>query len=239
MSNYKPAESGLSKYFFAMLDDADRNDKYSAAIKLCIAEFWAIEGHGPRVLDLGVGTGMLSALCLEHGCAHVTGVDTNETMCGLANQALAKISTRKSFQILHVQPGKIAPGLQGVMFDMVVSEILGTTTTSESMCKYLSFYANHIRTFGAEERVYMVPQITRQFLSIHAFECEALGRPLCTLLDAALASIGHNKLVPTNEGCLGINLSLYPSRLVGEPMLLHSEVRDGPTYCKIVSQFFQ
>ena len=69
---YKPASEGLSKYFMCMLDDEDRNSKYRAGIAACFAEFAAENGgEMPTVLDIGVGTGMLSALCLEAGAKHV------------------------------------------------------------------------------------------------------------------------------------------------------------------------
>jgi len=60
-----------------MLDDRDRNARYNEAIRACIDDF----NHenpglgGPRVLDVGVGTGFLSACCLLAGAKHVTGVD--------------------------------------------------------------------------------------------------------------------------------------------------------------------
>ena len=100
---YRPAESGLAKYdhsrctmghgkpydpnphwavpacryFFAMLDDRDRNARYNEAIRACIDDFNREnpELGGPRVLDVGVGTGFLSACCLLAGAKHVTGVD--------------------------------------------------------------------------------------------------------------------------------------------------------------------
>ena len=65
--SYTPADGGFAKYFFSMLDDRDRNLKYSEAIEACIAEFVRNEGRKPRVLDIGIGTGMLSALCIKHG----------------------------------------------------------------------------------------------------------------------------------------------------------------------------
>ena len=101
---YRPAESGLAKYdhsrctlcvtagpcdraltlplpacryFFAMLDDRDRNARYNEAIRACIDDFNRENPGlgGPRVLDVGVGTGFLSACCLLAGAKHVTGVD--------------------------------------------------------------------------------------------------------------------------------------------------------------------
>ena len=65
-ATYEPADEGLAKYFLSMLDDADRNKRYGEAIKAAIAEFVRVEGRKPRILDIGVGTGMLSGLCLLH-----------------------------------------------------------------------------------------------------------------------------------------------------------------------------
>ena len=61
-----------------MLDDRDRNARYNEAIRACIADFKRDNPErtdGPRVLDVGVGTGFLSQCCLLAGAAHVTGVD--------------------------------------------------------------------------------------------------------------------------------------------------------------------
>ena len=108
---------------------------------------------------------------------------------------------------------------------MVVSEILGTLTTSESMCKYLSLYRPHIRTFGAERRVYMVPQQTIQSMAVHAFDCTQMGAALPPLLRSAVCyGTARNRLVPTNEGGLNLLLHLYPSREVtGSRMHFHTE----------------
>ena len=123
----------------AVLDDTDRNVQYSAAIKAAIDEFVAVEGRAPRVLDIGVGTGMLSNLCLLHGAAHVTGVDVNSTMVDLAKVALREQDpSGRRFTVRLVKPGKSQLG--DARFDMLVSEILGTLTTSESMFKYLAIY---------------------------------------------------------------------------------------------------
>ena len=111
--SYDPADSGLAKYFLAMLDDADRNNQYSRAIKACIDEFKANnKGKAPTVLDIGVGTGMLSGLCLLHGAKHVTGVDVNSTMVQLAKTSLEQVqqhmypdAARKSYTVKLVKKG--------------------------------------------------------------------------------------------------------------------------------------
>ena len=64
---------------------------------------------------------------------------------------------------------------------MLVSEILGTLTTSESMYKYLTIYQKHLRVFGTDEgeaRVYCVPRRTTQFFSVRVFSRTDLGAPL-------------------------------------------------------------
>jgi len=109
----------------------DRNCKYRAAITLAIEQFREEHGRAPTVLDVGVGTGMLSAICLEAGCEHVTCVDTNETMCWIANKTLAPLGRRgrgggraagARFEVLHCLNGKEPPELKNRMFDMMVSE---------------------------------------------------------------------------------------------------------------------
>jgi SAM-dependent methyltransferase len=192
MSSYIPADSGFPKYFFGMLDDKDRNSKYSDAIKACIEEFIKKEGREPTVLDIGIGTGMLSCLCIKHGAKHVTGVDTNPTMFTLAKRALAEVDpTGKKYKVklVGVGPSQLDESEE---FDMIVSEILGTLTTSESMFKYVSAYLGHLKIFGGgdegEERVYVVPRTTTQFFSVVSYDRAEMGAPLASALEHAIHS---------------------------------------------------
>ena len=225
---YVPADGGFAKYFLSMLDDADRNGPtYGEAIKACIEEFTATEKRAPRVLDIGVGTGMLSGLCLIHGAAHVTSVDVNPTMTALAKEALLRADpTGKRFTVKLVKPGPSQLG--NAKFDIIVSEILGTLTTSESMYKYIAIYAHHLNTFGgAERRVYCVPRKTVQYFSVRSYARSELGAPLSSAIEHALTSAeAQRKLVPTNEGGLGLHLPLYEGELVGERLPIHTEHYD-------------
>jgi hypothetical protein len=214
---YNPAEHGLAKYFLSMLDDKDRNVKYGEAIKKCIEEFETKEQRKPRVLDIGIGTGMLSSLCLLHGAAHVTGVDVNSTMVGLARASLKALDpTGKQHKVLLVRPGPSALPPEE-RFDMVVSEILGTLTTSESMFKYVSIYRHHLNTFGADHKVYAVPQQTTQYAALHRFSRQDLGEPLSAALEVALHlnRDAFGRFMPSNEGGLALPLYLWKSELVG------------------------
>ena len=51
-SSYDPADSGFAKYFLSMLDDGDRNRKYSDGIRAAIDEFITTEGRAPRVVSI-------------------------------------------------------------------------------------------------------------------------------------------------------------------------------------------
>jgi len=192
MGSYTPADGGFAKYFFSMLDDKDRNHQYGEAIKSCIAEFIKKEGREPKVLDIGIGTGMLSALCIKHGAKHVTGVDTNPTMIALAKDTLSEVDpTGKKFTVKQVKVGPSQLGNK--KFDMFVSEILGTLTTSESMFKYIGIYAEHLNVFGGEgeqggQRVYAVPRSTTQYFSVMSYDRAELGAPLAAAIEHATGS---------------------------------------------------
>jgi len=228
-SDYTPAAEGIPQYFLPMLDDRDRNLKYHAAITAAIRQFKAEQRRPPRVLDVGVGTGMLSAICLEAGCASVTGLDTNETMCHLADLHLGKLRSRGggSFQVVHCPGGKAPAWFAGRRFDMLVSEILGTLTTSESMLKYLTKYARaHLDVFvdeaTGERRVYAVPQRTAQHYASYAFPRADLGPTLSAVLEATLEAAA-GRFLPTNDGGLGLGLHLYPRERVGPRRTFYEE----------------
>mgnify|MGYP003684787149 CR=1 FL=1 len=72
---------------------------------------------------------MLSAICLEAGCERVTGIDTNMTMCHLAQNNLKSVAKwlrgigRKGvrYEVLHCENGKPPADLRSREFDMMVN----------------------------------------------------------------------------------------------------------------------
>ena len=133
MSVYEPADAGFPKYFASMLDDADRNSKYEEATRLCITQFLHEQGRSPHILDLGCGTGMLSAFCLKHGAAHVTALDANKHMVGICRATLAEFGKTKSTIVCGIVRTGRTRGcyIPTQQFDILVSEILGVPTERE------------------------------------------------------------------------------------------------------------
>ena len=89
---YQPADGDLlPSYFYAMLDDADRSLKYWEAIKACIRDLRATLRDDSRevvVVDVGVGTGMLSAFAIHAGADLVIGVGVNAAAIAAAELRL-------------------------------------------------------------------------------------------------------------------------------------------------------
>ena len=209
----------LKGYFYAMLDDEYRYIQYKTAIANCIQQFKNDNGRPPRVLDVGIGTGMLSALCLLNVCEHVVGVDINDYLRKQANENLSNIkstlnlsTTFTTFTVvkkLQIDP-KITDHVQKHgKFDILVSEILGSFATSENMHKYLSIYTPVINTFD-NRNVYCVPQRTRQRISARhvKFEPFALQCGIESILDCHAANENY---IMTNTGGINLHLHMYDS----------------------------
>ena len=86
------------------------------------------------VLDLGCGTGLLTRLALDAGAKKVVGVDTNRTMVQLARRALEAAGKTEGYELFNGTVDDYAATLKTPpVFDVIVSEILGTLHTSENM----------------------------------------------------------------------------------------------------------
>eukprot|EP00466_Bigelowiella_natans_P006011 jgi/Bigna1/83626/fgenesh1_pg.111_\ len=174
--SYHVASHGLPIYFIPMLDDEDRNQKYEEAIRKAIQCFKTEQGRAPNVVDLGCGTGMLSIFALRHGAAKVTSVDKNKDMVLMCLEAVrqAREYEGNEWGVHEAFTGTFPSGERLTRsslwlksangsprrFDMIVSEILGTLATSESMWTFVNQARPFLNVFE-DSKVYAIPQSTQ------------------------------------------------------------------------------
>jgi len=169
-TRYVPLSSGQPKYFNPMLRDKGRKDAYGKAIAKEIDRFKSVTGRAPHIVDLGAGTGVLSKMALDCGAQRVTLVDVNKDMLDMASKALTDdgYHENRDFFVFHGSFTRITPSVKiwepGEPFDMLVSEILGTLTTSESMHEYIADALEHVRLFDGAR--FVIPSKATQMLSL-------------------------------------------------------------------------
>lgn len=175
--NYKPMDSGQPCYFAPMLRDDGRLEAYRKAILKLVPHVRTLTNAPLRAVDFGAGTGLLSKILLEAGVDHVTLVDVNRDMLQMAKAALEYHGyvVDEHFSLFH---GSLAPMGSGVdvwkgePFDMLVSEILGTLTTSESQHVYLPQALKHVKHFDGFGQ-FCIPQKATQCLSLYELSIAA------------------------------------------------------------------
>ena len=228
-STYRPtSEAGsLPAYFYSMLDDVDRLLKYSEAIRACLQ---SLPVGNRVVLDIGVGTGMLSALSLLHGADRVVGVDVNKTALDSATEVMNVLGYSSRFVGVTVRSNMSTDALRQTIqskmgsvedqpFDVVVSEILGTLWYGESMRTYMLKYAPLVKLHDG--LMHSVPRTCTQYFSAYNFDSlpRGLNEAMVYALDACEST---NEYLPTNNGGLGIALHLYNHTRVLAPVVVCS-----------------
>ncbi|EGD73700.1 hypothetical protein PTSG_05407 [Salpingoeca rosetta] len=172
---FVPQRSGVPAYFPALLNDTDRNNKYNAAIKETITLFQQAYGRPPTVLDVGVGTGLLTMIALHHGAAHVMGLEANEDLAAIARrQIAARFPDTTRWEVRHALSVDFVDG----PYDMVVCDLAGAMLNSESMLLYMwdTLMRGIVRNFGTPVNpiFYTVPQHGE--MTLCAYSCtQAVG----------------------------------------------------------------
>ena len=207
-------QGGLPAYFASMLTDADRARQYRRALRACLDEWKAKHpGQTPVVLDLGVGTGLLTYLALEADARlRVIAVDTNKNTLALARGLLRRHDPALLRRVTFVQtyPG-IVPALAIRAVDIIVSEILGTFTTSELAHAFVHQYM--LDALRDPSDPYVIPRQTTQYMALHEFpNMPTTIRAAIHVATQRAANVGL--YCPTCDAGLGILLDAYESRVV-------------------------
>ena len=224
---YRPADGDqIPSYFYSMLDDIDRTLKYANAIQNCLEKIPDPPSPGPPfpiVIDVGVGTGLLSSLVLHFKRnAIVFGVDVNKSALDSANKTMKELGYENRFHGLLVTTNSKTSNILDQVnkeiggsfdmtdnppFNMIISEILGTLVYGESMDIHLKKYMPLVKKYNG--KVFAIPQICKQYFSIYKINVHtALKNVIEVALDKA-ASLKH--YLPTDKGGIGIALHLYES----------------------------
>ena len=242
---YKPASGEqLPSYFYSMLDDVDRTMQYSKAIQECVNQ---VPVPNPCVVDVGAGTGLLSALVLfHHPSAIVVGVDVNEAALSASRQVMHELGFSDRFYGVLVNANMTSKSLLRTIqsklnstnpmpFDVMVSEILGTFVYGESMETYVSKYLPFVKTF--DDKLYAVPQKCRQYFACYEFDV-----PLSTkyAIEKALdEALRYKEYIATDKGGLGIALHLYENQLTASPQPIYEAMYSKkPTHVQTFKQKF-
>jgi SAM-dependent methyltransferase len=204
----------MQEYFKDMLLDSDRNAQYASAIHMAIQTFTEEEGRSPVVLDAGTGTGFLTACAIRSGAHHVVAVDVLQEHVDKLPHRIRPFQDRVT--ALHRRRYLKRP----VQYDILVSELLGTFSNSESAFKHLSEYVPHMRK---SQRVYIIPQQVTQTVR----RC-SIPHPFSRALKRA-----EQSFIPTNQ--LDFLYELADPGYEGEPVVVRRDdftVPDSGTgYC--------
>jgi predicted nicotinamide N-methyase len=229
---YRPARGNvLPAYFYAMLDDADRSIRYHRAITACLADVRRMSREPIVVVDVGVGTGLLSACALVAGADLVVGVDVNAAAVAAARRAVreacGEAGAARFVGVVLPCPARRADDLRAtiaralrrarlatareaaerpLLFDVVVSELLGTLVFGEDAQGHLAPYLALAREHGC--RLHAVPERCAQTLAVYDVDVPA---SLHAAVRGALAELARDRAyAATDSRGLGVPLVAQP-----------------------------
>ncbi|CAK9078889.1 Protein arginine N-methyltransferase 7 [Durusdinium trenchii] len=148
---WRPAEDGQRAVLMAkrrmmvpMLNDTRRNEAYKRAIDRGVHRFKTENsGRGPKVLDIGAGTGLLSCLAAQAGARAVVGCEMNAALAQLATRVVLDNGLQDVVQIESVRSTDLQLG-SAEKFDMIVTETLDSNLLSEGILGSIGHAIKHL-----------------------------------------------------------------------------------------------
>lgn len=190
----------VPSYFCPMLlCDPSRTKLYQTAIENAIESFEIHNNRSPRVLDLGCGTGLLGVLTLRCGAESVVSVDINDECVEMTREVARKWQGIASWEVVHAD--ELDPN---ELYDMIVTEMMGTMVFSEDMKATIDSYTKYLDQ-SVRGGPYVIPKSAQQYVSKAVLPDgwlrTALGRVMC---DDAF--VGTNS-INMHPACCDVRLS--------------------------------
>uniref|UniRef100_A0A7S2R8L3 Protein arginine N-methyltransferase n=1 Tax=Mucochytrium quahogii TaxID=96639 RepID=A0A7S2R8L3_9STRA len=150
-----------------MVNDTTRNRAYQVAIERAVEDFKDNnQGKGPHVLDIGMGTGILSLISAKAGASLVTGCEMNPVLARVA----AKVSKDNGFEdVIKVHAKRstdlvVGKDLQSKV-DIIVTETLDSNLLTEGIIGSIQHAVEHLANPG----VVIIPSSAK----VHAMVVDA------------------------------------------------------------------
>jgi predicted RNA methylase len=204
----KTVIQSIPRWHFPMLNDFDRNQAFSTALKRVVPV-------GAHVLDIGSGTGLLAMMAAKTGAASVTTCEANPLLAELSRQIIAQHGLS---EVITVIPKNSTDLLIGVdlprRVDLIVSEIVDCGLVGEGVLPTIRHAREYLLVPGGR----LLPESARM---VGALVDSAAIDKLNHVRTAAGFDIGLFNEVAT-KGHFPVRLSTWPHRLLSRPMELVS-----------------
>ncbi|GBG28171.1 Protein arginine N-methyltransferase 7 [Hondaea fermentalgiana] len=138
-----------ARMMLPMLNDTLRNEAYERAIVEEVRAFAAIHGRGPRVLDIGAGTGLLSVMAARAGAREVVGCEMNGVMAAVAQDVVRANGLDGCVKILACRSTEFSLDAEEEPFDLVVTETLDSHLLREGILPSLADALDRLARPGA------------------------------------------------------------------------------------------
>jgi len=139
----------VDRWHFAMVNDAQRNQQFEAALKRAISP-------DSVVLDIGAGTGLLSMMAARAGAKQVVACEANPALAGLAREVIKSNGYSDRIRVINKPSQQLKPESdfpKNTRPDVLVAEVFDTQVIGEGA---LATFAHARRYLLASDAV-MIP----------------------------------------------------------------------------------
>ena len=121
-------------YHFPMIADEGRNGAFDRALISAVTRFKRENnGKGPRVLDIGSGSGLLAMMAARAGASEVHSLEMVPSLAAVARHIVASNGYGDKVSIHGVMSTDLDPSTVGGLFDLLVCEIVDDQLLGEGV----------------------------------------------------------------------------------------------------------